>query len=204
MISINKHTNDYLEFTINNSLEISLENSFCNALRRIMIAEVKTYAIEIVSISKNNTILIDGIFSHRLGLVPIKILDPEHFDQHVHIISLDVSYDSNKGDIHGIQNVYSSDLVYDTSMINIVPDILIVKLLKNQQVSIDCIIIEGNGQEHSKWSPVCATTFVENDDNKSKSYTFKIESVGQKKPEQIFIEAIEIMQNKLLCAQTNK
>lgn len=195
-IQIDKQSDNYLQFTISNSNSLSkpIDEAFCNALRRIMISEVKTFAIEIVSITKNNTILIDGILSHRLGLIPIKILKPEEFNNSYNI-SLNVSYDNNKADIYGIQNIYSSDLIYDKTMIEIDPNILLVVLKENQEVELNAIIKEGIGQEHTKWSPVCPATFVLNENG---SFTFKIETVGQKSPEQVFIEAIEIMQNKLL------
>ena len=201
MIKTNIET--YLEFTLQDSDDFHVDNTLCNSLRRIMISEVKTYSIEIVSISKNNTILIDDILSHRLGLVPIKVLCPELFDSQKHVISLDVSWDKTKTDAFEIQNVYSDALVYDKSMFYIDPNILIIRLLKNHNISLEAIVMEGTGYEHAKWSPVCATTFVENDktlNSSTKSYTFKIEAVGQKKPAEIFVEAIEILQNKLLNA----
>src|SRR3989338_5724411 len=46
--------------------------AFANTLRRIMIEEVPTMAIEDVEFSKNNSILYDEMVAHRLGLVPLK------------------------------------------------------------------------------------------------------------------------------------
>src|SRR3990167_7411824 len=45
---------------------------FANTLRRLMIDEVPTMAIEEVEFSKNNSILYDEIVAHRLGLIPLK------------------------------------------------------------------------------------------------------------------------------------
>lgn len=53
--------------------------SVANALRRILLAEVPTVAIETVYIQENTSILQDEVLSHRLGLVPIKA-DPRLFD----------------------------------------------------------------------------------------------------------------------------
>ncbi len=50
---------------------IGIDVSFANALRRIMIAEVPTVAIEHVYMWNNSSIVHDEVLSHRLGLVPI-------------------------------------------------------------------------------------------------------------------------------------
>ena len=42
-----------------------------NALRRIMMAEVPTLAIETVSITENSSVLFDEFLAHRAGLLPI-------------------------------------------------------------------------------------------------------------------------------------
>ena len=44
--------------------------TFANTLRRIMIEEVPTMAIEEIEFRKNNSILYDEIIAHRLGLTP--------------------------------------------------------------------------------------------------------------------------------------
>jgi len=50
-----------------------------NTLRRIMIAEVPTMAIEHVYIVNNTSIIQDEVLSHRLGLVPLNV-DPRLFE----------------------------------------------------------------------------------------------------------------------------
>ena len=51
---------------------IGVDTSFANALRRIMIAEVPTMAIEEVYVHFNTSVIPDELLAHRIGLVPIK------------------------------------------------------------------------------------------------------------------------------------
>lgn len=63
-----------LEFDI-----IGIPPSLANSLRRIMLSEVPSMAIEKVYISNNTTIIQDEVLAHRLGLIPLKA-DPRFFE----------------------------------------------------------------------------------------------------------------------------
>ena len=53
------------------------DTSVANALRRIMIAEVPTLAIDLVEFAENTTVLNDEYIAHRLGLLPIRYSAPD-------------------------------------------------------------------------------------------------------------------------------
>ena len=55
--------------------------SIANAVRRILLAEVPTIAMESIYINSNTSIIQDEVLSHRIGLVPIKA-DPNLFDDY--------------------------------------------------------------------------------------------------------------------------
>ncbi|CAM9341335.1 unnamed protein product [Discosporangium mesarthrocarpum] len=58
---------------------VGVDVSVANALRRILLSEVPTLAIEHVYMFMNSSIIHDEVFAHRLGLVPIKA-DPRAFE----------------------------------------------------------------------------------------------------------------------------
>jgi DNA-directed RNA polymerase alpha subunit len=210
---IKEHTKDFLKFDLHSN------TSLCNSLRRIMISDVPTYAIDVVDITENNSILLDEILAHRVGLIPIRVLedpkgsedptDPEYY------VSLDVVYSQQLADVNDIHTVYSSDLIYDREVLSIDQDIIVVKLLKGHKVSFDAMVTKGTGYEHAKWCPVSGTTFIENPEPLAGqdplrgplqglappagtgSFTFLIESIGQMDTQDIFLKSIDILRTKL-------
>lgn len=51
---------------------IGIDASLANAIRRILIAEIPTLAIEDVFVNQNTSIVHDEVLAHRIGLVPLR------------------------------------------------------------------------------------------------------------------------------------
>ena len=143
-----------------NKLSFVLINStpsFANAIRRAIVEEVPTMAIEEVEFRKNNSILYDEIIAHRLGLLPLTT------DLKSYTISSECKCEGKgcarcqlkltlKAKGPGI--VYASEIASKDSAVKpFYTKTPIVKLLKNQVLEFEATAILGKGKEHVKWSP---------------------------------------------------
>ncbi|MGQ9542939.1 MAG: DNA-directed RNA polymerase subunit D [Candidatus Bathyarchaeia archaeon] len=141
--------------------------AFANALRRVMIAEVPTMAIDDVIIIENTSALFDEVLAHRLGLIPLTTdLDtytlPEKCDCKSELgcnrcrVSLTLEAEANDKTV----TVYSGTLMSDNPSIRPVNDkIPIVKLAPGQRLKLEAYARLGRGQEHAKWQPVSACAY---------------------------------------------
>lgn len=59
---------------------IGCDTSFANALRRILLSEIPTVALEHIYMWNNTSLIHDEVLAHRLGLVPINV-DARLFDE---------------------------------------------------------------------------------------------------------------------------
>ncbi|KAH8925737.1 RBP11-like subunits of RNA polymerase [Atractiella rhizophila] len=73
-LTVNRIQGDEMEFDL-----VGVDASVANALRRVLIAEVPSVAIETVYMWLNTSIIQDEVLSHRLGLVPLRI-DPDKLE----------------------------------------------------------------------------------------------------------------------------
>jgi len=142
-----------LSFMIKDSVPV-----FVNTLRRLMIDEVPTMAIEDVEFQKNNSILYDEMVAHRLGLVPLKTdLKSYNLPQKCKCegkgcnrCQLKLVLKATKGS----GTVYSSEIKSkDPAVKPVYGGMPIVKLLKGQTLELEATAVLGTGKQHVKWSP---------------------------------------------------
>ena len=67
-LNIQEKTDNKLVFTLK-----GVTPAYANTLRRLMMGEVPTMAIEEVTFEKNDSVLYDEIVAHRLGLVVLRL-----------------------------------------------------------------------------------------------------------------------------------
>lgn len=131
--------------------------AFANAMRRAMIGEVPTLAIEDVRIYDNTSALFDEMLAHRIGLIPIRTDLTTYTTK-------DTCSCGGAGcpgctatytlSVEGPRMVTSSDLIpQDPGAAPVYDNIPIVKLTKGQKLVIEARAILNTGRAHAKWQP---------------------------------------------------
>lgn len=150
------------------------EVSFANAIRRILLGEVPTAAIDVVEIKENRTVLADEMLANRLGLVPIRItrslvLKTEcDCDSYCHRCSVKlVLREHNTGD--RVQTVTGKHLRPETPGEVEVHDSLLAKLAPGQHLDVTCIARRGAPLSHAKYCLVTAVGFVYDRRNRTRA-----------------------------------
>ena len=156
----------------------SVDLAFANSLRRVMLAEVPTMAIDIVEVEKNTSVLPDEFIAHRLGLVPLSSKNCDHdvqytrdceCENHCALCSVTLLLHA-RCLTEDVMHVYARDLVVTGDRANefvgnpVITDpegkgALICKLRRGQELKMTCIAKKGIAKEHAKWAPTAAIGF---------------------------------------------
>eukprot|EP01053_Blabericola_migrator_P000131 Blabericola_migrator_1__130@NODE_1032_length_5647_cov_92_450000_g711_i0_p3_GENE_NODE_1032_length_5647_cov_92_450000_g711_i0NODE_1032_length_5647_cov_92_450000_g711_i0_p3_ORF_typecomplete_len360_score62_11RNA_pol_L/PF01193_24/2_1e49RNA_pol_A_bac/PF01000_26/1_5e26RNA_pol_A_bac/PF01000_26/3_7e03Fer4_9/PF13187_6/3_1e02Fer4_9/PF13187_6/0_015_NODE_1032_length_5647_cov_92_450000_g711_i041835262 len=177
-IEIQELTKERIKFLLSNT-----DVSVANALRRIMIAEVPTLAIDLVTIEENSSVHQDEFLAHRLGLLPIdsrNVRDyrtreectcPDKCNRCSATYSLDVVCTNKQQTVthldivSGEQNTplpvpIDEDLHGQRAVAESVGrGITIAKLGKNQHFKAELVAIKGTAKIHAKWNPTATAVF---------------------------------------------
>ena len=157
--------------------------SLINTLRRIILANLNTHAIDRDSLKfyENITIFNDDYLSHRLSLLPFfsKFFDNKDLND----IKIECDYKNNDINIYNLTtkdiNVYYKDEKIDNSKVFVFEDSIICRLKNKNKLHFTCKIKKGNLKNNGAgFSPVSQVSyFFERDENKIK------EILNQKKKE---------------------
>lgn len=141
--------------------------SFMNALRRIMLSELPSMAVDDVVIIENSSLLHDEILAHRLGLIPLKTdLDSYNLPEECtcksefgcNLCRATITLETEA--VESIKTVYSGDLKSEDKNIAPVSDrIPIVKLASGQKIKLEAYARLGKGKDHAKWQPVSVCAY---------------------------------------------
>lgn len=133
------------------------DSTFVNNLRRVLMSQVPTVAIDTVLIYENNSCVHDEMLAHRLGLVPLDI-DPEHVGD-----DEEIEFTLDAETCRDTKDVLSRDLVSKHAS-PFLDNIVLTHLDPNQKVRIIAKARKGKGAIHAKWSPI--TSFLRTEEDK--------------------------------------
>jgi len=166
-----------------------------NSLRRIMINEVPTMAIEWVDFKKNDSVLPDEILANRLGQIPLT------FDKKAYDLPAECKCEGKGCSRCQIElvlkkkgpcMVYSGDLKSKAKDVNpVFDDIPIVELFENEELQFEAIAQLGIGRDHVKWQAAVASY-----EYNGGTFIFNVESVSGLTAEDIVMSAADILENK--------
>lgn len=116
-----------------------------NALRRTIMSDVPTLAIEELGIYDNNGVLFDEFLGHRLGMIPIGM------DSKAYKLGDKVKFSL---EAQGPGVVYSKDIKMADNGIKILDEkIPITKLRATHKIRIEGEAVVGQGKDHVKFQP---------------------------------------------------
>lgn len=180
-----------------------IPRQYVNALRRLSISQVPTFAIDDVVILENSSVMHDEAIAHRLGLIPLRT-DLERFVMpdvcdckstlgcskcRVLLVLDTESQDKTKV-------ITSADLVSEDEVVKPVSnEIPIVSLAPGQKLKFEAYARLGTGKNHAKWQPTSVA--VVKDNKKEEDSILVIESNGSLTPEEIVLEAAKILGSKI-------
>lgn len=181
----------------------NIPRQYVNALRRLSINQVPTFAIDDVVILENSSVMHDEAIAHRLGLIPLRT-DLERFVMpdvcdckstlgcskcRVLLVLDTESQDKTKV-------ITSADLVSEDEVVKPVNnEIPIVSLAPGQKLKFEAYARLGTGKNHAKWQPTSVA--VVKDSKKEEDSILVIESNGSLTPEEIVLEAAKILGSKI-------
>ena len=131
--------------------------ALANAIRRTILEDVPTMAIEDVELRKNSSILYDEMVAHRMGLIPLTT-DLKSYNLPAECKCEKQGCASCQAKLtlkaEGPCTVYASDFKSnDPGVKPAYPEMPIAKLLKGQKLEVEATAVLGTGKEHSKWAP---------------------------------------------------
>lgn len=169
-----------LNFNIKNitkcDFQASVENpdvGVLNKIRRIILSDIETFAIHDVVFQKNTSLMACELISHRIGLIPIQILDTSILKDQ----NLKISFKLHVKAVDKDRYVKYGDIDIEHPKLKILHDNgILVKLRAGEEINITGTVIKGTGKEHAKWTPVSVVYFKKLDNKEQ--YTFAFEGIG--------------------------
>jgi DNA-directed RNA polymerase subunit D len=116
--------------------------AFANGIRRAMIADVPTLAIDTIRVVENSSVMFDEQLGLRLGLVPLTTPPGEFEEGDSVTLSIDVE---------GPATAYSGDLVSSDDLVQPADEnVPIIDLKDDQRLELEAEAVLESGKDHAK------------------------------------------------------
>lgn len=180
-----------------------IPRQYVNALRRLSISEVPTFAIDDVVMLENSSVMHDEAVAHRLGLVPLRtdlgrFVLPDLCECKSTLGCANcrvlLVLDSEANDKTKV--VTSAELVSEDDTVKpISKEIPIIVLAPGQKLKFEAYARLGLGKDHAKWQPTCAAVVKDGkDDNQT---ILIIETTGSLTAHEVAMAAVNRLENKM-------
>jgi DNA-directed RNA polymerase subunit D len=181
----------------------NIPRQYVNALRRLSISEVPTFAIDDVVMLENSSVMHDEAVAHRLGLVPLRT-DLQRFvlpnlceckstlgcTKCRVLLVLDSEANDKTKVVTSAELVSEDDIVKPISK-----EIPIIVLAPGQKLKFEAYARLGLGKDHAKWQPTSAAVVKDGkDDNQT---ILIIETTGSLTAHEVAMAAVNRLENKM-------
>jgi DNA-directed RNA polymerase subunit D len=176
---------------------------YANALRRICLSGVPTFAIDDVVIIENSSVLADEGVAHRLALVPLRtdlsrFVEPSACDCHSELgcSRCRVLLMLDSGSTDTTKTITTQDLSSEDEVVKPVsPNIPIVQLAPGQKLKIEAYARLGRGSEHAKWNS--ATISVLTRGGNPEEHILTVETTGNLSAGEVIKTAVDELEKRL-------
>ena len=195
-----------------NSIVVKLKGipiQYANALRRICLAGIPTFAVDDVIIIENSSVLPDEGVAHRLAMMPLRtdlqrFVEPSACDCHSELgcsrCRVLLMLDSGNSDT--TRTITSSEVSSEDEVVKPVsPNIPIVALAPNQKLKVEAYARLGRGNDHAKWNS--ATVAALTSTNNPEEHILTLETTGSLTPKEVLRSSIEELEKRLGEFQKN-
>ncbi|MEO9308274.1 MAG: DNA-directed RNA polymerase subunit D [Nitrososphaera sp.] len=195
-----------------NNMVVKLKDipvQYANALRRICLAGIPTFAVDDVVIIENSSVLPDEGVAHRLAMVPLRtdlsrFVEPSACDCHSELgcsrCRVLLVLDSGSSDT--TRTITSAEISSEDEVVKPVsPNIPIVALAPSQKLKVEAYARLGRGNDHAKWNS--ATIAILTATNNPNEHILTIETTGSLTPKEVLRASIDELEKRLDEFQKN-
>lgn len=134
--------------------------AFANCVRRVLLSEIPTQAIESICVLDNTSQYEDQYIAHRLGLVPLLSGNNDAADLVLEAVGPAMV---TSGDLRVAANApdkaCGEDVIMSNSITPVHSDLPILRLMPGETLSLIARVASGTGAMHAKWSPVAVVEY---------------------------------------------